>query len=253
MLAEAYETVIEKNLKDELEEIKEICAKDYQIDIMKDSPQDDVKIILVGGFNRFYRTRRQIMRFFNALNTTNKRFDIFLSEEERERAIAYGTALIANGVIGFERSMPYHLGVGIGKPKTQESEGYLTEAFYAIHKGEKLIWNKEYFIEYPNGEPMFFSASAIPLLVKNLNDDVSVRNSQLKFGLEKEFEKSVDLSKTNEQPCKIAFSLDKSMVITVHIYVAKDDEHLEEIVDKFKIKLSKIDELVGKMHVIRRK
>ena len=250
ILAQAFDNIIREVLLEQLNQLKKLCEERFHINLMDAVSEDNVKIILVGGFNSFYLTQKTIFEFLSAMENDN-RFNIFLDVDERENAISFGATLIANNVIGFERAMPYHLGLGLGKPMTRENDGYLTRAFYAIKKGEKLEPDKEYFISDREGEPILFSGSSIPLFVRNYNDDETIENEKLFYGLEKRFAQRVKLN--NEcTPFKIAFSLDRSMVITIHIYTLKDTNDLNSVIDTAKIELSKIDDLIGALHVIRR-
>ena len=253
VLASAYNNVIKPVLEEQLIKIKEACEK-RNINIYDIAQDKQMKIITVGGFGRFYLTRNQISDFFQEVVGIDERFSIQLTANEQEYAVAHGAALVANEIIGFNRLMPYHLGIGTG------GNGAPMQTYYAMKKGEYLEFNKKYFIEYSDNDPMFFLGDRIPFIVRNWNDDSNEDNGRITYKLNEKsankllINKSSSTADNNENnhgyPFKIAFSLSESMVLTIYIHFVSGIDKPNDIRAEKDIMLSTVDDLFEPLQVV---
>ncbi|HCS73579.1 MAG TPA: hypothetical protein DIW17_06875, partial [Clostridiales bacterium] len=238
MLATAYNQIIQPVLDEKLDEIIEYMENN-DINYLY-SELDDFKIAPVGGFCNFYLTQEQIEKKFGRY-TKDKRFiDIITDRRDCEKAVSYGASLIANEIIEFKQLSPYHLGIARG------SEREIRDIYYAIHKGDDIVYDKPIFIQAEDGEEILFQGANIPLLVVNIDDNCS--DSYLLWDKPlKEYKKAFKLDLTK---CyKIGFSLDRSMIITLHKHVI--DLETNTTVEKSSERLNDIYSIIGNLFVVR--
>lgn len=232
MLAKAYKEIIYPVLDEKLDEM---------IDYMKINHIAVDKIAPVGGFCNFYLTQEQIEKKF-ARGAGDRRFkDIINDRRDCEKAISYGAALIAENIIDFKQLSPYHLGIASG------SQNELKDIYYVINKGDDIVYDEPVFIKNDDGSDMYFGGEHIPLLVFNLHDSCDIKFAQWGEPLEEYKEK---LSLQKNMWCKIGFSLDRSMIITLHKHII-DPNKPNEIIEQSKVRLNDIYSILGNLIRIR--
>ncbi len=241
MLKNAYEKVIAPVLKEKLEEIigyMDANGINWQV-----NTQDNFKIAMVGGFCNFYLTQQQIENTFKRAAGNDSRFSgIFTDRRDCEKAISYGAALIANETVNFKPLAPYHLGIARGTKDDPK------DFYYAIHKGDDIVYDQPVFITDEDGEERLFAASSIPLLAFSLDDDMNYAQ----WGEATQRYKS-KLTLTRNKVYKIGFSLDRSMRITIHKHVVEDPSRTEIVSDKSSVKLNDdIYSILGNITEVRR-
>lgn len=243
-LTQAYEQLIAPVLGEKLKEILEYMDS-HGIEYGAERGEE-FKIAPVGGFCNFYLVQEQIEKVFGH-GPEDKRFeDIINDRSECEKAISYGAALIANNIIDFKQLAPYHLGIA-GGDKNQDDP----EIFYAIHKGDDIVYDEPVFIKEKNGkEDMIFGGNRIPLFAFSTDDADVPSHYQLGEPLQ-EYKDALKLDEN--QIYKIGISFDKSMIISVHKHTIKSPEELDIIVSKSKVKLTDIRTLLGGLTRVRRK
>lgn len=233
MLAKAYNEIINPVLEEKLDEM---------IEYMQNNNITVDKIAPVGGFCNFYLTQEQIERKF-ARGAGDTRFsDIINDRRDCEKAISYGAALIAEDIIGFKQLSPYHLGIASG------SENELRDIYYAISKGDDIVYDEPVFIKYEDGSDVYFGGAHIPLLVFNLDDSCERKFAQWGEPLE-EYKAKLALQK--DMWCKIGFSLDRSMIITLHKQII-DPKNPDEIYEQSSVRLNDIYSILGNLITVRR-
>lgn len=241
MLAKAYQQVIYPVLEEKLDEI--IGYMDTKGINWRVNSDDNFKIALVGGFCNFYLTQEQIEEKFKKAAGDDPRFSgIFSNKSQCEMAISYGAALIANETVGFKPLAPYHLGIARGTKEAPK------EFYYAIHKGDEIVYNEPVFITDEEGQERLFAASSIPLLAFSLDDKMEFAQ----WGEATERYQS-KLTLTKNKVYKIGFSLDRSMRITLHKHVVDDPSRLDVVSDKSSVRLNDdIYSILGNITEVRR-
>jgi molecular chaperone DnaK len=228
MMAEVYNEMISPILEEKILEMITYMNEsgiDYKV---KDS--DDFKIALVGGFCNFYLTQKQVEYLFDRGTEEDVRFkDIIRDRRECEKAISYGTALIAEGKIGFRQTAPYSLGIASERG----------DMYFAVHFGQDIIPGKPYT------DNRIIVGNKIPKIAFNFSRNKD--NAQAAEPLEKH-KKALELKPG--KGIKLAFSFDESMMITLHKYEV-DDMYSQnpKTVDEAAVLLDDIHELLGLIEI----
>lgn len=238
MLLEAYNEMIKPVLSDTLDEM--IKFMDDKGINWRDPTCEDFKIALVGGFSNFCLVKEQVMDKMEHCPEDNRFKNIIRSDSDRERAIMFGAALIANDVINFKQLSPYHL--GIAKTPAKKASDF----YFIFRKDDEIDYEKPVFVKDEDGNKVVFAAKNIPAFVfsysdnpfdavawgtpKGINDD--------KLGAEKAY-------------YSIGISLDRSMIITLH-FEQVDVNDIEKVIAKRQIRLAEIEPLLGNLNEVRR-
>ncbi|MBE6931863.1 MAG: hypothetical protein E7464_00565 [Ruminococcaceae bacterium] len=140
-LWQAYEEVIQPDLEKCVKEVQEWM--DSHSISYRESTNEQLHIVLVGGFGKFILVQRQLQKLFRFSAAGDARFRYGLGEKQ-EYAVAMGGALLAEGLVTLKRTAPYAIGIATNIEKTdQHCKGILN---YAIAFREELAPNKEYWI-----------------------------------------------------------------------------------------------------------
>ena len=237
MLAAAYNKVISSLLDEKLDEIIGYMES-HGIDYSGGKKEDDFKIALVGGFCNFCLTERQIKEKFG-YSTGDKRYkNIILDRSDCEKAISYGAALIANDVIEFKQVAPYSLGFA--------SKSNPAEPWFAISKGDDIEFGKVKMFVGEDGEELLFRGDTIPLIAFNFEDDPS--GVEAKDPLP-EYQRKLNLEKGKIY--KFGYSLDQSMIISLHKWIVPDVKKPDVVEDEVTIVLDEIYKMMGNLMVIK--
>lgn len=236
MIAQAYNRVIRDLLDGELNKIIRYMDK-KGIDYSGEGEEDDFKIALAGGFCNFYLTEKQIRDKFKDVAEDRRFQDIQSGRRDCEKAVSYGAALIANGVVEFKSVAPYSLGFASRLQKDKP--------WYAIHKGEDIEYGSVKMFLGPDGRELLFQGSAIPLIVFNFDDDPEYAEAREPLP---EFQKKLNLEK--DKIYKFGYSLDQSMVITLHKWVVPKRQHPEVTEDEETVVLENIYKMMGDLIAI---
>ena len=239
MLVQAYNNIIKERLDKKLNEIiKYMDAKG--IDYKGSGNKDDFKIAMVGGFCNFYLTEYQIReKFESTFGAEDERFkDIIADRRDCEKAISYGAALIANEVVEFKQVAPYSLGLAT------ESEPH--NPLFAINKGEDIEYGKVKMFVGNDKKPLLFGGDMIPLIAVNYDEDPKFAEvgAPLKEYLEK-------LNLEEGKLYKFGYSLDQSLVITLHKWVVPKRSKPDIVEDEVTVVLDKISKMMGHLIVMR--
>lgn len=139
-LWKAYEEVIQPDL--------EKCVKEVQAWMdshgisYKESTNEQLHIVLVGGFGKFILVQRQLQKLFRFSAAGDARFRYSLGEKQ-EYAVAMGGALLAEGLVTLKRTAPYAIGIATD---VKTNRGNLN---YAIRFRQEIQPNQEYWIDKP--------------------------------------------------------------------------------------------------------
>lgn len=235
MLVKAYNRIIRPVLDEKLNEICEYMNKvgiEYDANV-----KDNFKIALVGGFCNFYLTQEQIEQFFHR-GAGDKRFnDIIKDRRDCEKAISYGAALIAEGVIGFRQLAPYTLGIAKG------DENVIDVVFPIVNQGEELVYGEPMFVKYDNEEKMLLGGTSIPMFY------VSCEGKDIRWGKPLSIYRE-KLTLDERGLYYIGLSLDRSMNLTLH--TESVDVDTGEVKEKKSIKLAGVYEILGDLVRVRR-
>lgn len=137
MLKESYEEVIEPVLNRVLDET-----------VGNVQNTDEIYVALVGGFCNFYLVRKQIEDYFGMGHIGTHIRSMLHPEDEREKAISYGTALFAEDIIDLSYVAEY----GIGMFSIDEDGvEYIS---YAIRRGQEYTPGEPNFVVDDSGQPV---------------------------------------------------------------------------------------------------
>ena len=236
MIAKAYNQVIRDLLDEKLDKI--IRYMDQKgIDYTGEGEEDNFKIALAGGFCNFYLTERQIRDKFQDI-AEDKRFqNIITDRRECEKAIAYGAALIANDVVEFKSAAPYSLGFA--------SRLDQDEPWYAIKKGDDIDYGNVKMFTGADGRELLFRGNSIPLIVFNFEEDPAYAIAREPLP---QYQEKLRLEK--DKIYKFGYSLDQSMVITLHKWVVPNHRHPDVVEDEVTVVLDDIYNMMGNLMVI---
>lgn len=223
ILAKAYDNVIRRVLERELKSIIKYMDDNgirYDSKSIKD---DSFKIAEVGGFCNFYKTRKQIRDIFKISVNDTRQKNIINDARDCEKAISYGAALIAEGIIEFKQLAPYSLGFAKGNEKNVE------EIFYVIKKGQEIKYDEPVYYTNENGEIIRFLGKKIPMIafkpdVPEGKSDAICRVPSEKYSKQLELETGTNY----DTSFAIGFSFDKSTIISLHKKEFKNGTFVKE-------------------------
>jgi molecular chaperone DnaK len=227
MLSDAYYADdISKVFAEKLAEVK-AKLEEKGIDY-KNEQSDDFKIALVGGFCNFFLTQKQVQETegLKRGGTYDDHryldFDMYLADgSEREKAVAYGAALLANGVVSFENQAPYSLYILPFKKVNGKKVADDTQPFIVFSEYDELEFDKPYMVRKvktdehgivfdSDGKPISievkFGTDGIPFIRKTVGKH-SFTGSP-----------SEDLLLPGDKVIKMGFSLDRNYILSLHIY-----------------------------------
>lgn len=238
MLVQAYNTIIRDSLDNKLNEIIEYMNT-KGIEYRGGGEKDDFKIALVGGFCNFYLTEYQIKeKFESVFGVEDKRYKYIIADRrDCEKAISYGAALIANEIIAFKQVAPYSLGFA--------SKLNPDKPFFAIKKGDDIEFGKVKMFSSDDGQPMLFRGNGIPLIAFNFEDDPKYMEAKEPL---KVYQEKLNLEK--DKIYQFGYSLDQSMVITLHKLVVPDRNNPDCVKDESKVTLDDIYNMMGNLMLI---
>lgn len=252
-LYQVYSEIIEKVFEEKLGEIKK-KLDNRKIDYSS-KEADDFRIVCVGGFGGFDCVQRQIKKSFD-VHTGDKRFnnEIFSDRSECEKAVSYGAALIADGVISFKLVAPYHIGFTdnhflefMSKAKSDEdvADKLAHIIHYPILRGTVITPDK---VEWVGGdeEPAKFyhETNKITIMLYNTEDDPYNRNDISWGPLLDTYKDKIKLEPNKYY--NIGFSLDNSSIVTLHIQPLKRVGNRNYVKESYKpVRLDNITSIVG--------
>lgn len=252
-LYQVYSEIIEKVFEEKLGEIKK-KLDNRKIDYSS-KEADDFRIVCVGGFGGFDCVQRQIKKSFD-VHTGDKRFnnEIFSDRSECEKAVSYGAALIADGVISFKLVAPYHIGFGsehfpecMSRTKRDEeiAAQIMSAARYAITKGDIITPDDVSFVGGNKNPAKFYhEKNNINIMLYNTEDD-PYKREDISWGYILEAYKD----KIKLEPNKyynIGFSLDNSLIVTLHLRPLKRIANRVYEPEEYKpIRLDNITSIIG--------
>ena len=247
MLAEAYDAVIEPVLAEILGSVKKYLRKNG-IDYLKN---DRFNIVPVGGFCNFCLTQKQIEEAFARDELReDERFDLFreMPKDECEKAVAYGAALIANEVVKIRQYAPYSIGIGRGDSSTTRLEDL--DRYCVIHEGDEILYDQPVYIRLADGKTRagFTITGTIPIFFWGYEDENGqIPDNQITWG--RPLDRFSDQLKFDRDKIyHIGFSLDKSLVITLHIEVCDNEGKL--LADQpAPIRLDDIHSILGALNI----
>ena len=207
-LLEVYDEVIRDVLGSKLMEMKNFIKK-HNIDTSDD---EKFKIALVGGFGNYYLVRKQVDEIFENGSLDGSMKDIIQKEEDREKAISYGAALFASGIVGIRQTAPYSIAL------YQTGQDGNPEVNYAFRYRADIKYGIPYFPSYENGQPVivFMASGGVKEFVINMGHE---KETALRVPLREEFRsKLLGLITNQYKTAAIGFSLDSSEILRVHVH-----------------------------------
>lgn len=214
MLYNAYYDVIEKPFTEALDTIKSEMDKKG---IKYNSEQTNFKIAMVGGFSNFCLTRETVknsseLAYAGRQDSRYADFEQNLADEnERERAIAYGAALMANAIVLSRTEAPYTLSIHPRIKKDGELIADLSKTFVAFKEGQGIKFDEPIFVKKID------SASGKELEGKFRSKSIPFVN--MTVGGRPFCDKPIEpMRLPSDSFVKLAFSLDNNYILTLHVY-----------------------------------
>lgn len=219
LLVEVYNKIIYSVLQTELDKITRYISQKLKIDYM-DGSLENFKIALVGGFGLFYLVKKQLEDYFDYLGEDYdlRMKDIIKIEDECEKAISYGAALLASDVVTLRCIAPYSIGIWSRNQQNKICYNYAMEYkqdieydhiyyHYGADKRETAYW-------FPNGS---FDRFAISWGSKDRG-----------FHIKPEYmEKLRNIVTVKPPTAVIGFSMDSSEVLTLHVHNYSEESGMD--------------------------
>ena len=231
MLYRAYTDTIEAVLENELNKMKPTLEK-YVADPY-DPNCTNFKIVLVGGFGKFTLVERQLQRYFAVNNAAaDHRLDTRLATQ-RETAISFGAALIANDEVTVRRTAPVSLGI-FGRTAA------VGRTFYnAIVYGQIMEEDVVYYVrQNPSTDkpeegiiPIRYNAEQPPEFAIYFSDD---QTKAYPREMIRDYWKDHIVLPSNTK-CALGFRIDDSSVISLVISEFRDADHAGKILGEIRL------------------
>lgn len=232
-IAETFAQVNEKVLRQEVEKMIKMCEG---LGIAVDS-QDNMRVLLVGGFSNMYCVESVVREMFHSEDDiVDERFDVRVGRQERYIAIAHGAALIASDKVRIDHVSKYEIGIYAYDQEQGE------QVAYPIIERDKPV--KLY------REPQFYRNGDVNAIFRV---GPAGRKSHLKFYFDDGTgKKPVKTAQTLAQLCpnieepenvfEIGFSIDNRNVPILHIQDkngAVRSESLKELLESISLQIVK--------------
>lgn len=200
-------------------------ASQAGIDVFK-ANGDKFKIALVGGFGNFWLVHKQMQEKFHFTSSDDREKNIIVNEQDRERAISYGAALVASGTFSIRKTAPYSIGM-CSQLGGQTVTDYMVRHFDEIEPGQP------YYIKEKNGDIKIFSLGAgwadEFVIDESRSDEAqgsSSYDTKFRFRAKDTFQKKLQgIVKNPFKTCGIGISFTESDVLQLHI---KEYFYMEE-------------------------
>lgn len=208
-LVRTYNRVIRPIFNEKMDEMIQWAERDHNIDVFK-IKESNLKIALVGGFGNFYLVKNQMYEKFHFSQDDDKAKGIIHNEQDRERAISYGAALIASGIFETCKTAPYSIGI------RSEINGRL-ETEYMIHYLNEIETDQPYYIMDDDGN------KKILCLASNWAEEFVIdygrgNKGAIRFSAKKEFkDKLANLVRNDFKTCCFGVSFGESDILRIHI------------------------------------
>lgn len=166
----------------------------------RNSAQNDFQIALVGGFGSFCLVEQQIRGMFDLYGQQKY---VIRGGVNRERAVSYGAALIAEGTVFIKELAPYSIG--------------LKGVNYAITKGEEVDFDMPKF-PMRNGRIVNYTLGGSGLQTFVFNSHRSEAGAICKKLSKEMIERLKPIASNLGSVLQIGFSVDRDYVYTLHVY-----------------------------------
>ncbi|MBR5090097.1 MAG: Hsp70 family protein [Ruminiclostridium sp.] len=170
---------------------------------------DNFKIVLVGGFGNYYLVKKQIDERFRISSKDKRSFT--QDQGEREKAIAFGAALLANKRIRIRSTAPYSIGL-----LTRDVNGKV-QYLYAIRYKQDIEPDTIYYQNKPDGKKAIIltAGGGFREFIINFGDNDS---TALTLTPNSELVRRLQNVVTNQyKTATVGFSLDTSGVLSLHV------------------------------------
>lgn len=136
LMVRVYNEKIRGVFEEKMDEV--IAYMDAHEIAYMDRNDERFKIVLVGGFCNYYLVKQQVAEKFAFSSMDMRQKHVIRSQEECEKAISLGSALLASGVIRIRNTAPYSIGIRVKKGKGNS----LT---YGLYQNQDIEFNRVYF------------------------------------------------------------------------------------------------------------
>ncbi len=214
-MAKVYDEVIRPVFNEKMLEF--IDYMDYAGINWRDRTTDHFKIVLVGGFGKFYFVKEQMEKTFEIGHNDKRQKDIMLNDESREEAISLGCALLSADVIRIKNTAP--LGIGVMTRISQNGRQLLALS-YGLRYHNEIEYNKEY-LQTRNANINLQSGKSLPELVLVNDLDyflVDLGKGPVPVVLKHKFLERIRSGVPNGSLAYFGFSIDNSGVITFYVH-----------------------------------
>ncbi len=253
-VVKSYGKVIRNAFKEELRKVTSFLDS-KKIPYGATNDKDDFRIAAVGGFCNFVLTQNDITKVFGDITGENdKRYclDLFKESGESQKAISYGTALLAEGAVTITPVSGISIGFGVmqfldcmKKSKKDEDikEIFKGSIYYPIKKGMEIEYDKPYYAEDSDGNEIDVCTRSGQLRFMTFtNSDDPYLRKELRWGEILDFYK--DKIQLDDAVYRIGFSMNKSMVLSL-VVRKQEGSNRDKFGEPQKISLGNIDDVLG--------
>ena len=229
-MARVYRDVIADTFESQLRYIMQYM--DRENIVYRSGNSDTFQLALVGGFGNFYLVREHLERIMSV----GAYGEIIVGANECEKAIAHGTALYANDIVGHKYTLPYSFGIRLQDPQGQNVD------CYAFHYREEIEPNKICFVKY-KGQPVPIKNRYNvfnKFIIKEDRDDSNVEPDVVRL-YDEYVEKLRGVSNNSDAfggstRLFMAFSMDENDRLTIYVYECERQKYGGSALDEEAIK-----------------
>ncbi len=227
-MARVYQEVIADTFESQLKYIMQYM--DHEKIVYRSGNSDTFQLALVGGFGNFYLVREHLERIMGV----GAYGEIIVGANECEKAIAHGTALYANDIVGHKYTLPYSFGIRLQDRHAQNID------CYAFYYREEIEPDRVYLAKY-KGQPVpIINRKNVfnKFIIKEDRDDSNVEPDVVRL-YDKYVEKLRGVSNnsdTSGDRLFIGFSMDENDRLTIYVYDCEKQKYGGSLLNEDTIK-----------------
>lgn len=221
MMADAYIQIIQPVIKRVLESTVKYL-KEKGIDYSISNKNQHFKIQLVGGFSNFYLVEKSVEEVLGRDENDIRFQGGFTNKNDKNYAVSYGAALVANQDISITRTARYAVGlIGIEGKLDNGKHKYINYPYFATRIDDEIVPEKVYLVNLSNGEPKIFIGNNIAYFA--FSSDPELRNENIQaLKPTDEYSQMLRIQDSASRYI-IGISFNKSLVITIHKWRLSDN------------------------------
>ena len=205
-------------LKEDINSALKQIKSSFNIHNVESKNSDKFRIVMVGGFSKFYLSQKAVKEFFNAKDD-DKRFETYFKTHDIALAISKGATLIANDIINIDETYPLSVDLVVER---------LDQKTKFIKKDNINIFTKGDIVKT-------HQAFGLNIRIKNTGDiilemDLGLGNKFL-LPISKDREKLFPNHNKKSNSWEIGFSVDENSFVKLHLKDIENNEKVTNIGD----------------------